>query len=364
MDFRKDRRIVMTFNLRKKGEFVFTAIQGGEEIVNPVVMNAEKGSLSSILDTIEEGFRLVMRTLNDVPTAISFPFPGPADYSAGIIGDLSNFPAFRGGVPLGPYLKEKFKLPIFINNDGDLFTYGEAIAGALPELNQKLLDAGIKKQYKNLIGIIIGTGFGAGIMINNHIIHGDNGTAGEICYLRDLTSPRFICEETVSSRGIVRIYNKLSGEKDNLLPEDILAIAEGKMKGNKRAAISAFAEMGYVAGEALASVLTLIDGVAVVGGKIEKASPYFMPALLNQMNSKIEKRDGTLFSRIPQHVFNLDDERSFQQFIKDSSVEIEIPGTNRFIPYFPYKRSGVMVSKLGESKAVMIGAYVYALNHL
>ena len=39
------------------------------------------------------------------PVAISFAFPGPADYPAGIIGDLANLPAFRGGVALGPMSK-------------------------------------------------------------------------------------------------------------------------------------------------------------------------------------------------------------------------------------------------------------------
>jgi len=34
-------------------------------------------------------------------SAISFAFPGPADYEKGIIGILPNFPDFRGGVSLG-----------------------------------------------------------------------------------------------------------------------------------------------------------------------------------------------------------------------------------------------------------------------
>ena len=37
------------------------------------------------------------------PVAISFAFPGPADYEHGVIGDLPNFPAFCGGVALGPF---------------------------------------------------------------------------------------------------------------------------------------------------------------------------------------------------------------------------------------------------------------------
>ena len=63
----------------------------------------------------------------------------------GIIGDLGNLPGFRGGVALGPMLEDKFGIPIFINNDGDLFVYGEAIAGFLPYVNG-LLEAGRQPQ--------------------------------------------------------------------------------------------------------------------------------------------------------------------------------------------------------------------------
>lgn len=60
--------------------------------------------------------------------AISFAFPGPADYPNGIIGGwLPNFPSFRDGVALGPFLQEKFGVPVFINNDGDLFAYAFAL---------------------------------------------------------------------------------------------------------------------------------------------------------------------------------------------------------------------------------------------
>lgn len=81
----------------------------------------------------------------------------------GIIGDLKNLPAFQGGVALGAFLRNKFGIPVFINNDGDLFAYGEALAGALPEVNRSYGMRG-KIKYKNLIGITLGTGFGGGVV--------------------------------------------------------------------------------------------------------------------------------------------------------------------------------------------------------
>src|SRR6266704_999091 len=87
--------------------------------------------------------------LHQTETISTSASPGPADYPNGIIGDLGNLPGFRGGVALGPMLERKFGIPTFINNDGDLFVYGEAIAGFLPYVNDLLKKAGSPKRYKN-----------------------------------------------------------------------------------------------------------------------------------------------------------------------------------------------------------------------
>lgn len=102
---------------------------------------------------------------------------------------MPNFPAFRGGIALGPYLEEKFKIPVFINNDGNLFAYGEALAGALPAINEKLAAAGSPKRYKNLLGITLGTGFGAGVVIDNRLLTGDNGCGGDVWIMRNKNIP-------------------------------------------------------------------------------------------------------------------------------------------------------------------------------
>ena len=102
-DYRADQRVVMTLDAGGTN-FVFSAMRGGEEIVEPVHQSACVDSQSRCLAQIAAGFRAVKAQLQEEPVAISFAFPGPADYPAGIIGDLPNFPAFRGGVALGPFL--------------------------------------------------------------------------------------------------------------------------------------------------------------------------------------------------------------------------------------------------------------------
>ena len=94
----------------------------------PVTRPSRGDDLDACLTGVIDGFTQVRNALDREPDAISFAFPGPADFPSGIIGDLRNLPAFRGGVALGPMLEDHFEIPVFINNDGDLFTYGEAVA--------------------------------------------------------------------------------------------------------------------------------------------------------------------------------------------------------------------------------------------
>jgi glucokinase len=157
--------------------FVFTAIQSNHEIVKPITLPSAADNLDRCLRTIVHGFTRVEKVLPEKPTAISFAFPGPADYRAGIVGDLGNLPAFRGGVALGPMLRNHFGLPVFLNNDGDLFAYGEAIAGLLPYVNEKLEASSSPKRYRTLLGITLGTGLGGGLVHEGNLFLGDNGAA-------------------------------------------------------------------------------------------------------------------------------------------------------------------------------------------
>src|SRR6201987_2812235 len=132
--FRDDARIVLTLDAGGT-TFRFFATQGGRTVAEIPPVPTHGDDLARCLASLGDGFAAVKARCPGAPFAISFAFPGPADYPAGIIGDLPNLPAFRGGIALGPMLEERFKLPVFINNDGDLFTYGEAIAGFLPYVN-------------------------------------------------------------------------------------------------------------------------------------------------------------------------------------------------------------------------------------
>jgi glucokinase len=365
MNYNKDKRIVMTLDAGGTN-FVFSAIQANEEIINPITLPSNANDLKKSLATIVEGFFKVKEVLKGKPSAISFAFPGPADYPAGIIGDLGNLPSYRGGVALGPMLKEKFKVPVFINNDGDLFAYGESISGLLPEVNKMLKDAGSPKRYKVLFGITLGTGFGGGIVRDGELFVGDNSAAGEIWVMRHKLERNTFAEEGVSIRAVKRVYASRAGIRAEKSPEpkDIYDIALGKKPGNKEAAAIAFNTMGEVIGDALANAITLIDGLIVIGGGLSGASKLFLPAIVRELNGTINTVSGNPISRLETKAFNLEDPSEKKKFLKGERKTILIPGTSKKIPYDPLKRIGVGMSRLGTSKSVAVGAYAFALNAL
>ena len=344
---------------------VFGAMRGCEYIVAPISYPSQSHSLDKCLATIVKGFQEVIDKLPEPAVAISFAFPGPADYANGIIGGyLPNFPSFRDGVALGPYLQHKFGIPVFINNDGDLFAYGEALCGALPEINRRLAEAGSNKRYNNLLGYTFGTGFGVGMVVNRQLNRGDNSCVETFC-LPHKTKEGIIAEEGVAVRAVKRVYAEVSGDHDHQFePKEICEIAEGKRPGNVEAAKKAFAEFGTVAGNAMAIASQLVDGIIVIGGGITAARKFIMPSLLEELRSSFKTLGGESVRRVQMDVFDLDDAAQFAAFAKGNSRTISVPETDLTVEYDDMKRIGVTISKLGASKAISTGAYAFALSQI
>ncbi len=63
-------------------------------------------------------------------------------------------------------------------------------------------------------------------------------------------------------------------------------------------------------------------------------------------------------------VFDLDNPEEFRQFACGESRPLKVYGTDRTITYDPMKRIGVMISKIGASNAISIGAYAFALSQI
>lgn len=365
MNGKNDERVVLTLDAGGTN-FVFSAMQGMTEVATPVRLPAHAKDLTKSLDSMVQGFTQVMAQLTQKPVAISFAFPGPADYPNGIIDNMGNLPAYGGGVALGAFLEETFGMPVYINNDGDLFVYGEAIAGFLPKVNRMLEEAGSPKRFNKLFGITLGTGFGGGLVADGQLYVGDNSAAGEIWITRNKRHPKCFAEEGVSIRAVQGTYARIAGidKAQALSPKDIYEIGTGSRPGNKEAALTAFAELGEVIGDALANAITLLDGLIVIGGGLADAYPLFIDAVLREMNGTIESYGGDKLPRIVQKCFDLENPQHCTPFIAGDVRDIQVPGSGKTLRYDALKRLGIGHAVLDTSKAVSVGAYQYAIHQL
>ncbi len=343
--------------------FKFSAVQDYKEIIEPFTIKTASDTLEEQLNKIIEGFRRT-EELCGKPAAISFCFPGPADYTNGIIGDLANLPLFRGGVALKDMLENEFKVPVYINNDGDLFAYGEALGGVLPEINAMLEKAGNPKRYKNLVGFTLGTGFGGGVVLDGKLLQGDNSAGAEVWCMRNILYPQTSAEDSISIRGVRRVYAREAGIEFNEAPQpfDIYEIAMGNKEGNKDAALKAWDEFAIVLADIIANIATVVDGIVVLGGGLSGASKIFMPKVVELLNKEYPGLDGNKIPRMEISAYNLDDEQGRKDFASVTGKMIKVPFSDKEVWYDPSKKIGITATKLGTSAAVCIGAYAYAMN--
>jgi glucokinase len=213
----------------------------------------------------------IIKTIEKVKTknviGIGIGSPGPLDYKKGIITKPVNLP-FKN-TPLRKIIQKKFRLPVFLDNDANCFTLAEAVFGS-------------GKNYENVAGITLGTGFGSGITINKKIYHGRNNAA-ELGHMTiNYNGPKSRCknhgciETHVAARGITRIFGK----------SDPYSIYKLAIKGNKKA-IKTYNEMGYYLGIGLTNIIYALDpDIIVIGGKISNSWKLFSKS----MNKAVKER--------------------------------------------------------------------------
>ena len=340
---------------------VFTAVRNNEILEEKVLLPAPSANLEEFLKKLITGFSRLQEKSGGKADAISFCFPGPADYGQGIIGDLENLPFFRGGVPLARMLENEFHIPVFINNDGDLFALGEAIQGLLKEIN-----AQSEKKYKNLLGVTLGTGFGGGIVCAGKLLEGDNSAAAEINRFSNWLNRDESVEEVLSIRGIRHLFADEAGLSFTETPEpfEIYRIGLGQKPGNREAALTAWEKFGRVLGDALANAVSLTDSCVVIGGGLSGAGSLFLPAAIQQMNGFFKKKDGSRVPRMELQAFNWENESDRKRFLKDEFVRVKVPFSEETQVYRPQKKIAAGITKLGTSEAVAEGAYAYAVSRL
>jgi glucokinase len=188
---------------------------------------------------------------------IAMGVPSIVDVDKGIVFDTVNIAAWKK-VPLKQLLEQHFSKPVYINNDVNCFVVGES-------LSQQ------HQGYANIVGLCLGTGFGAGIVLNRQLYMGHNcsaGEAGSIAYLQgtfdDYCSGQFFQDN----------YNQCGRD---------LAV---QAKQGDVMAQQAFNEFGQHLAEAISNLLFVIDPqLIVIGGSVAHSFDLFIDAVWERLNS-------------------------------------------------------------------------------
>ena len=158
--------------------------------------------------------------------------------------------------------------------------------------------------------------------------------------------------------------------KENFVAEQDAAFfaklyREQGLKGGHIILLNPVGSEYYEATKAQAELaLQAYPGGFQIGGGITAARKYIMPSLLKELRGKMHTIQGEELNRVQMQVYDLDNEEEFREFAKGAQRPLKVYGTDRYVAYDPQKRIGVMISKLGASQAISVGAYAFALSQL
>jgi fructokinase len=181
--------------------------------------------------------------------------------------------------PFKADIERRLKRRVKINNDANCFALSEATDGAA-------------RGADVVFGVIVGTGTGAGVVVNGHILKGPNAIAGEwghnpLPWSRDDECPGPGCycgkqgciETFLSGPGMANDHYQVTRQR--LTPKDIVDLAA---QGDNRAEVTLKRYEDRMA-RSLAHVVNILDpDVIVLGGGMSNLTRLYqnVPALWGQ----------------------------------------------------------------------------------
>ncbi|MGO2540523.1 MAG: ROK family transcriptional regulator [Specibacter sp.] len=182
--------------------------------------------------------------------------PGPIDHRTGTVIRGAILPEWVG-VNIVAQLQQALKMPIFADNDANL--------GALAQVTW-----GEHRAAKDLVFLKIGSGIGAGLILNGAPYYGHTGITGEIGHAT-IFDQGLVCRcgnrgclETVASTAVM-IELLSRGEPATLTVQEIIKRA----KAGDAATLRVIDDAGMSVGKAMANVANMINPeMIVVGGPL------------------------------------------------------------------------------------------------
>ena len=253
------------------------------ELINKVSIktNAERPMEEIITDMGTLAQRAISEagiTESDV-SAIGIGSPGTPDNKAGVLVYSNNLPFNMA--PMRKLIREVIDLPVYIDNDANCAGMAEAVAGAA-------------KGVKDSVTITLGTGVGAGVIVNGRIYSGFNQAGSEFGHTvlvsggQQCSCGRKGCFEAYgSASALVRITKEAAeANPDSKLNEVIAELGkvngkvafEAMRRGDKAAEEVVDKYTDYLADGLANAINTFMPEVLVIGGGIcNEGDPLLIP---------------------------------------------------------------------------------------
>ena len=206
--------------------------------------------VKELIDAIDTVF-------DDTISGIGIGVPSVVDVDHGIVYSVQNIPSWKE-VHLREILESTFQVSVHVNNDANCFALGECHYGK-------------GRGFRNVVGITIGTGLGAGIIIDRRLYSGTNCGAGEIGTIphKDRTIENY-CSGEFFTR-----FCGMSGE----------AVFERATAGDLDA-IHAFEKFGIEMAHVMLIALYAYDPeIIILGGSISRAFEFFKKSMMEKLAS-------------------------------------------------------------------------------
>lgn len=239
-------------------------------VVEYAVTQTPQGADSvTLFDTATFVLNAVLSGNHGPVSALGIACPGPMSWPSGDVSPL-NIPGWRD-FPLRDRLAEQFGLPTRIHNDAVCLTIGEHVVG---------VGAG----HGYVMGVMVGTGVGGGLIVAGALVDGASGNAGHIGHVVvDPTGPRCECggrgclEAVASGPALVEWALRCGWAPTGLA--DIDSLTRDARSGD-RLAVEAFRRGGQALGTALSGVAAVVDlEVIALGGPLTQSADLILPAI-------------------------------------------------------------------------------------
>src|SRR3569833_397847 len=208
-------------------------------------------------EKLQDVYSLVDALIDKDVKAIGIGVPSVVDVERGIVYDVVHIPSWKE-VHLKELLETKYNIPVFVNNDANCFVLGEYYFGK-------------GKGVNDMVGLTIGTGLGAGVIINKHLYAGKNCGAGEFGMVDYLENNY----EFYASGSFFQNVHGLNGEE-----------IFKKAKSGDKHAIKLYEELGAHLGNAIKMIMYTYDtGLIILGGSVQLAFDLFEKSMWERIKT-------------------------------------------------------------------------------